>query len=606
MISRALRCLLELKGQFSSKSKAAKRKRRLSLESLESRHLLSLLGVTPSFPLTFFDSTGHIQYDASTHALDVSATPLAFLLNASSIPTPITGTAAVGIHAKVDNSGKLIGGNGNPDFQMTGTVEINGVNDSGTLLTGKILQFGSQYNSGTRTSEFDYRFQLTGGLLQSFYAGMDIGVTMDSENSSSFTGSFDTDFSGGAKGEVGPIAPLQIVVAMGKSPATPQSVEVVDPNSGAVSAQFAPYGNSSLGGISVATGVLNGSGYDDIVTGPGRGSVPKIEVYDQTGKLLTQFQAYPSSVNGGVQVAVGDVFGNGLEDIITVPSYGPAEVRVFKNLGIVGGTPIFSATPTLDFLAFPSSFIGGAVVAAADMGSTPNKSFVNTPDGKAEIIVGSGAGMKATVEVFDVSHMTVPTPTVQPTPVASFTPFSTPSKPFQGGVSLSVAKLAANAIPAIVVGAGANGRSLVDVWGWNTATTTLSSLSGSGGFAAFTGPSSNAAIQVTTQNNSSGIATAILAAQGPGGTASQVVQLEILGVSPLSFSSPTAIAGSYPGPYTVAAIDSVLSSLSTATPLATTSLTGSVSAAAALATTTNKKSTVPTQLPNLFFALLSW
>ncbi|MGA2255144.1 MAG: SdrD B-like domain-containing protein, partial [Thermoguttaceae bacterium] len=142
----------------------------------------------------------------------MNATPLSLLLNASSIPTPITGAAQVDLHALVDNSGNLIGGNANPNFQMTGTVEVNGVNDSGTLLIGKILQFGFQYNSGTSTSEFDYRFQLTGGLLQSFYAGMDIGVTMESENSSTFTGSFQTDFHGGAKGEVGPIPPLPISI----------------------------------------------------------------------------------------------------------------------------------------------------------------------------------------------------------------------------------------------------------------------------------------------------------------------------------------------------------------------------------------------------------
>ena len=81
---------------------------------------------------------------------------------------------------------------------MSGTVEVNSVNESGTLLTGKILQFGYQYNSGTSTAEFDFRFQLTGGLFASLpaFAGMDIGVTMDSENSTTFTGSFQTDFTG--------------------------------------------------------------------------------------------------------------------------------------------------------------------------------------------------------------------------------------------------------------------------------------------------------------------------------------------------------------------------------------------------------------------------
>ena len=733
MISRVLRGLLERCGR--SKSKVSSRQRRLSLESLESRQLLTLIGIVPNLPLIFYNSTGQFHYRAATQTLDMGATPLAFLLNGSSPPTPITGTAHVELHALVDNSGNLISGNGSPDFLMTGAVDVNGdsiVDYSGTLLTGKILQFGSKYNSGTSTSQFDFRFQFTGGLLQTQYAGMDIGVTMASENSSTFTGSFQTDFDGGAKGTVGPIAPLPtsihgykfndlngngvdnsdprlngwtitltgtdnlgnpvskstttagsgeyaftslapgtytvaeqqqtgwtqtlggtqitltsgqeavsyaeeagnllpgqtevlttglafgnfkrslIVLGMDKSPTTPQSVKVIDPSTGALLTQFVPYGNTFQGGVRVATGDLTNSGFDSIVTAPGRGIPSTICVFSQAGILLTQFQAYGTSVNGGVQVAVGDVDGDGLKDIITVPSYGPAEVRVFRNLGVVGGVPTFDgAHPYRDFLAFPSSFIGGAVVAVADMGSTPNNTpFVNTLDGKAEIIVGSGAGMKATVEVYDVSHMTSLTPTVRPAPATSFTPFSTSSTTFKGGVSISVARVNADSIPDIVVGAGCNGRSLVDVWAWNTATATLSSLSvsGSNGFAAFTDPSRNAPVQVTTlDSNGDGVADSIFAVQGSGGKSSQVVKLNILGVSPLMLSSPAAIPGNYPGPFTIAAINSVLSNLPMARSLATTSAIKSVNAAAVLASATTVKTTPKptTPLPKWFFTRLA-
>ena len=167
---------------------------------MESRQFLTLIGITPNFPLIFFDSTGHFQYTAATQALDVNATPLSLLLTSSSTPTPITGPAAVDIQILVDNAGNLVGGNGSPNFQLTGTVDVNNVVESGTLLTGKVLQFGYQFNSGTSTAEFDFRFQFTGGLLQSVYAGADIGVTMDSENSTTFTGSFETDFTGGTRG----------------------------------------------------------------------------------------------------------------------------------------------------------------------------------------------------------------------------------------------------------------------------------------------------------------------------------------------------------------------------------------------------------------------
>ena len=266
---------------------------------------------------------------------------------------------------------------------------------------------------------------------------------------------------------------LVIVIGMGKSPIGPQFVTVIDQESGAVISQFAPYGAAFRGGVRVATGDLTGDGIDEIVTAPGWSIVAQVNVYNQTGGLLTSFQPYGSTFKGGVQVAVGDVDGDGLNDIITVPSYGPAEVKVFRNVLVVGVPTFDVQNPYRDFLAFPSSFIGGAVVAVADMGSTPlpNGPFDNTPrDQKAEIVVGSGAGIKTPVKVFDVSRMTTPTPSAMPAAAQSFTPFSTTTTDYKGGVSLSVARINPDLIPDIVVGAGVNGGSLVDVWAWsNTA-----------------------------------------------------------------------------------------------------------------------------------------
>jgi len=724
MIPRLLgRLFSQPRQSLPSKSRFSSRQRRLTLESLESRQLLTLIGIIPNFPLTKFDSSGALQYTAATQVFDVNATPLSFQLNSSTAPTTITGTPTPHIEMDilVDNSGNLIGGNGHPnDFDMTGTVVVNSSTYSGTLLTGKVLQFGYQYNSGTSTSQFDFRFQTTGGSLQPFFVGMDMGVTMASENSSSFTGSFANNFSGGAKGTVGPISPLPtgvygykfddlndngvdnsdprlsgwtitlagnddlgnavsemtttstngeysftglapgtytigeqqqtgwtqtaggttitltsgqvavaysgeagtllpgqvqvvasalafgnfkssaIVIGNDKSPVTPHTVNIVNPANGSsyLPSPIVPYGNSFLGGVRVATGDLNGNGFDDIVTAPGRGGLPVINVYDQLGNLLTSFQAYSATVNGGLQVAVADLYGNGLEDIITVPSWGPAEVRVFKNLGVVGGMPVFSSTPSMDFLAFPSSFVGGAVVAAANLGTMPS----HTP----QIIVGSGSGMKATVEVFNVSSAPPTSPPTLATPVASFNPFNTISPQLVGGVSLSVAQLSSNPIQSIVVGAGAGGHSLVNIWGWNTAKSAYTSLSSPGvaGFPAFTGSSANSPIAIATLSNQ-GIASAILAVQGTGGATSQVNQLNILSASPLVLSSPTAIPGSYPGPNTIAVINNVETGPPVAQPLVKTSAVTNASAAAVVSNTTNKNATCAvTSLRDSFFALL--
>jgi type VI secretion system secreted protein VgrG len=367
-----------------------------------------------------------------------------------------------------------------------------------------------------------------------------------------------------------------IVIGPGKSANVPADVEVLGvPNAVApgtvvsqatppgtiVLAQFAPYGNTFEGGVRVATGDLTGDGVDDIVTAPGWSTVGQVRVYTEAGVLLTSFDPYGPSFVGGVQVAVGDVTGDGLNDIITVPSTGPALVKVFQPV-LVNGVPTYNAAqPYREFLAFPASFVGGAVVAAGDMGSTP---VANGPfdtllqDGKAEIIVGSGAGMEATVKVFDVSRMTTLMPKTVPKAAGSFTPFSTRTSIFKGGVSLDVARFTASPVPDILVGAGVNGHSMVDVWAWTaSANATLYSLATNGtGFAAFTDASNNSPVEVAALDTTgNGIANQILVAQGPGGTTAQIRAFNVISASPLEVSGYTALPGTYLHPYFVAAMD---------------------------------------------------
>jgi hypothetical protein len=61
--------------------------------------------------------------------------------------------------------------------------------------------------------------------------------------------------------------------------------------------------------------------------------------------------------------------------------------------------------------------------------------------------------------------------------------------------------------------------------------------------------------------NGDGIAEAILASQGPGGTTRQIRAFDITSVSPLQVSVATVVPGLYPGPYVVAAIMNLSPSL---------------------------------------------
>lgn len=180
--------------------------RRLLLEPLEDRRLLSLLGVAPTFPVITFDQTGVLTYDPSSHRLDITATPISYKQTSSSPARTISDGRDLEVHLLVDNNGVFMAGNGagGNDLLITGAIDLNGngaidPGEQGTLLTGKASQFGF-LEAGT-TDNYDFRFTPTGGILQQFYAGKDIGLKVSSEistfNGSDPTKGFHVSFSGG-------------------------------------------------------------------------------------------------------------------------------------------------------------------------------------------------------------------------------------------------------------------------------------------------------------------------------------------------------------------------------------------------------------------------
>ena len=177
MISRLLRGFFPRSDKRSQyRSKLAKSQRRLRLEPLEDRRMLALVGIIPNFPLIKFDTTGTFTYSgppsvsATPYVFDMNATPLSFQSNATSAPVQITGTRSVSIDILV-NSWAISSAATEPPTtcDIFGTVVANGTTYSGELLTGHVLQFGWQYNSGTSTSQFDFRFETTGGQLHDGY-----------------------------------------------------------------------------------------------------------------------------------------------------------------------------------------------------------------------------------------------------------------------------------------------------------------------------------------------------------------------------------------------------------------------------------------------------
>ncbi len=190
-----------------------------------------------------------------------------------------------------------------------------------------------------------------------------------------------------------------------------------------------PYGLFG-GGVTVATGDVNGDDVDDIVAGAGPGGGPRVVVLDGvTGAVRTTFFAYEPTFGGGITVAAGAVTGDARADVLTGPGAGGGpRVRVFD--------PSKGYAAVADFYALEPTFGGGITVAVGEA----------TGDSREDIVVGAGPGGGPRVVVFDGLTFQA---------VATFYAFA-PS--FAGGVYVT----ANNGL--IGVGAGAGGGPLVSLF----------------------------------------------------------------------------------------------------------------------------------------------
>jgi FG-GAP-like repeat/FG-GAP repeat len=160
-------------------------------------------------------------------------------------------------------------------------------------------------------------------------------------------------------------------------------VKVFDGKTGTEVSSFNAYTPSFLGGVQVAAGDVNGDGFADIITGSGAGAGPHVKVFDGvSGAELKSFFAYGGFL-GGVNVAAGDLDGDSFADIITgVANGGAPHVKVFSGQ---------TGSELQSFIAYSFSIDAGVTVAAGDING----------DGKVEIITGAGAGAGSHVKVFN-------------------------------------------------------------------------------------------------------------------------------------------------------------------------------------------------------------
>jgi len=295
-----------------------------------------------------------------------------------------------------------------------------------------------------------------------------------------------------------------IVTGPGPGPQNPALVRGIHPDG-----QVNPYGEfnaypGQLYGVNLACGDPDGDGTDEILTGggPGPGVPPEVKLFEATGEEFPIFAFMAYGTPGyGVNVALVDLDGDGRDEILTGPAstYGP-HVRAFRYLGggrveAMGGTSFLAyGTPRhgvniaggditgdgeMEIITGPGPgpVYGPHVRAFSAQGvPVPGCSFfaygtlkwgVNVAcgdidgDGFDEIITGAGPGNVFGPHVRAWNHDG--SGTVTPIPGVSYFAYGT----LRYGVNVTCGDLDGDGIDEIVTGPGPSTLFGAHVRGWN-------------------------------------------------------------------------------------------------------------------------------------------
>ena len=145
---------------------------------------------------------------------------------------------------------------------------------------------------------------------------------------------------------------------------------------------FRAFEKSWTGGGDIAVGDVTGDGASDVITVKGDGGPATVRIFSRTGTLISSFDALSFSRESGARVALGDIDGDGTDEIII--GSGPGKRSIVKAFE-ADGTLIWRKN------AFKKNHAGGVDVASGDFDG----------DGIDEVVVGAASRTKAKIAVFD-------------------------------------------------------------------------------------------------------------------------------------------------------------------------------------------------------------
>lgn len=180
------------------------------------------------------------------------------------------------------------------------------------------------------------------------------------------------------------------------------------------------------GGTRVAAGDVNGDGTPDLVVAAGQGGGPRVALFDGRSltvtttptRLVGDFFVYEHTLRNGATVAVGDVNGDGMADLITGAGPGGApRVTVFSGAGVVAGYGDLSPRIADFFVTNDIATRAGTRITVKDIDR----------DGRGDLIATNGVRAYAYTAANISDYYVNPIPGQSPVYAAELFPFGSTS-----------------------------------------------------------------------------------------------------------------------------------------------------------------------------------
>jgi parallel beta-helix repeat protein len=342
--------------------------------------------------------------------------------------------------------------NGGPTFThalLRGSPAINaGFNFAGTLYDQRGQPFLRTFGDATDIGAFEFQLPPPEPIVVGAGAGGSgefVVYNLDGTERARIT-AFDPSVTGGIRVATADVTGDGVYdYIVGAGPGAPSLVKIYDGSTLNQIAILIAFEATFTGGVYVAGGDIDGDGFAEVVVTPDQGGGPVVAVYDGealAGGSVVQLARFlgiqDENFRGGARVAVGDVTGDGLADIVVAAGFeGGPRVTVWEATAVLSGNTGADATPYANFFAFEDTLRNGTFVAVGDLDG----------DGFGDVIVGAGPGGGPRVVVFDGAALATGT-------LDQTASFFAGDDTLRNGVPVAVADLNGDAELDVVAGVG--------------------------------------------------------------------------------------------------------------------------------------------------------